>query len=805
MKISFNWLKEYIEITESVEHIGDLLTSCGLEVEGIEKIESVKGGLEGLVVGEVMSCDTHPNADKLKLTTIDIGQEERLSVVCGAPNVAQGQKVILATVGTTLYPVGHDSFKIKKSKIRGELSQGMICAEDEIGLGSSHDGIIVLEKDFPNGTPAKEVFDLGEDYVFEIGLTPNRVDASSHYGVVRDLAVLLNREAKLPDVSALAVDNNDYPIAIKVENIEACPRYSGVTITGIQVQASPTWLQDRLKAIGIEPINNIVDITNYVLHETGQPLHAFDADQIANKEVIVTTLAEGTPFVALDEKERKLKEKDLMICDGDRNPMCMAGIFGGLNSGTTTATTNVFLESAYFSPTYVRKSSLVHGLKTDAAFRFERGVDPNGTLYALKRAASLIIELAGGKLSSEIVEHYPQEIKAFDVALSLNNVERLLGISIAAEEIERILSGLEIAIDKQGDCWNLKIPAYRVDVQREADVIEEIARLYGYDKITVDESLSTHYMSPLLANDEHGVNNAIANFLAATGFNEIVTNSLTKASNVNYEDRLQEEDSVPIHNYLSEDLNVLRQSMLVSGLEVIAYNANRKQTDLKFFELGKTYHLAGEEFSEKLHLALYLSGNNHAESWVKKTENIGYYDILPTVRSIFALVGIKDYRLESCTDNTMDHAAVILDRKGHQLATFGLLSSKLLKQLGIKQTTVYADIDLDYILNRKPQPIAHKTISKYPEVRRDLSLVIDKTVTFERIMNCALKAERKLVKDINVFDVYEGDKIDADKKAYALSFILHDQDKTLTDKVIDKSMNRLMQSFEKELGAIIRK
>jgi len=805
MKISFNWLKEYIEVSESVEELGDLLTSGGLEVEGIEKIESVKGGLEGLVVGEVLTCEAHPNADKLKVTTIDAGQDEILSVVCGAPNVAKGQKVILATVGTTLYPEGHEPFKIKKSKIRGELSQGMLCAEDEIGLGASHEGIIVLEKEVKNGTPAREVFELEEDYVIEIGLTPNRVDAASHYGVVRDLVVLLDRKAQLPDVSTLKVDTNNLPIDIKVENTEACPRYSGVSISGVSVKESPAWLQNRLKTIGLEPVNNIVDITNFVLHETGQPLHAFDADTIAKKQIVVTTLPEGTAFTTLDGKERKLFEKDLMICDGDRVPLCMAGIFGGQTSGTTEKTKNVFLESAYFSPTYVRKSSLLHGLKTDAAFRFERGCDPNATLYALKRAALLIQELAGGEISSELMDHYPTEIAPFEVTLSLKNVGRLLGIAISEQEIERILTGLEIEITKLEGQWHLKVPAYRVDVQREADVIEEIARIYGYDKIEVEESLSTQYMSPLLANDEHRVNNAIADHLSANGFNEIITNSLTKSSNVDYEDHLNEQNNVPIHNYLSEDLNVLRQSMLVSGLEVIAYNVNRKQSDLKFFEFGKTYHLDGESFSEKQHLALFLSGNNHADTWIAKTEKINYYDLLPSVRMVFSLVGISDYTIENCASSTMDHAAVVLDRKGNALAKLGVLSSKFLKQVGIKQSTIYADIDLDYILNKKPKPIAHKAISKYPEVRRDLSLVVDKKLTFDTIIKCALKSERKLVKDVTVFDVYEGDKIAADKKAYALSFILHDQDKTLTDKVIDKAMNRLIQAFEKELEAVIRK
>jgi len=805
MKVSFNWLKEYIEISESVEVIGDLLTAGGLEVEGIEKTQSIEGGLEGLVVAEVITCNQHPNADKLKVTTVNIGEEDNLQVVCGAPNVSVGQKVILATIGTMLPIPGEKPLKIKKGKIRGELSYGMLCAEDEIGLGGSHDGIIVLEKDYPNGTPAKEVFEVEEDYIIEIGLTPNRVDAASHYGVVRDLAVLLNRKAQLPSVNNFTVDNTSSPIKMSVENFDACPRYTALSISGVEVKESPDWLKNRLKSIGIEPTNNVVDVTNFVLHETGQPLHAFDADKIAKNEVVITTLNEGTTFVTLDNKERKLLESDLMICDGDRNPMCLAGVLGGAKSGTQANTKNIFLESAYFSPSYVRKSSLKHTIKTDAAFRFERGVDPNACLYALKRAALLIKEVAGGQISSEITDIYPNKIKDFKVDLKLSNIERLLGVEIAEEKIESILSGLEIGIEKKDGVWGLSVPPYRVDVQREADVIEDIARLYGYDKIEMDDSLSTQFMSPLKANDEHKVINAIADFLAANGFNEIVTNSLTKSSNVSYESNLEEKNSVPIYNYLSEDLNVLRQSMLVSGLEIVAYNVNRKQSNLKFFELGKTYQLNDGKFKEKSHLSFFVSGNNHADTWVDKTEKVGYYDLLPILRNVFALVGVFDVCLESISENTMSSVAAIIDRKGKQLGKIGVLSSETLKKVGIKQSTVYADLDLDYLLNKKANPIKHTVISKFPEVRRDLSLVIDKSVTFDTILKSTKKAEKKLIKEVTVFDIYEGEKIDNDKKAYALSFILHDEEKTLTDKVIDKSMNRLIQVFEKELNAVIRK
>lgn len=809
MKISYKWLTDLIELTETPEELDRLLTGTGLEVEGIEEIESIKGGLQGVVIGEVLTREKHPEADRLSLTTVDVGGETPLSIVCGAPNVAAGQKVIVATVGATLYPTGSDQpLVLKKSKIRGAVSEGMICAEDELGVGTSHDGILVLDTQLPNGTPAADYFGISSDYLIEIGLTPNRADAASHYGVARDLKAVLKREITLPSVESFKVDNQNLPIPVEVRNTEACPRYTGLTISGITVAESPEWLKQRLQTIGIRAINNIVDITNYVCHELGQPMHAFDADKVLGKKVIVTTVAEGTPFVTLDGIERKISAGDLMICnegvDGNPEPMCIAGVFGGLTSGVTETTTAIFLESAYFSPVWVRKTAQRFALKTDSSFRFERGTDPNMPLFALKRAALLIQQIAGGSISSDIIDIYPEPVSDFRVNMKYKNINRLIGKGLAKDLIKDILASLDIRVTEETETgFTAIVPPYRVDVQREADVIEEILRIYGFGQVELSDALSSDYLSDFPVNDPEKLKLRVAELLAGNGFNEMINNSLTKPE---YQAILGESlagNPVKILNYLSEDLSVMRQTLLFSGLEVVAYNSNRRQKDLKVFEFGKTYHELDGKYVEKERLSLFLTGNIRQESWFEKSREVVFHDLAAFVNQVLTAVKIKDVQKQQA-DSTIFKSGLTLLANKKPVVSFGLLNAAITKKLDIKAPVYYADFDWEYLLHQYTAAVAYKEVPKFPEVRRDLSVVVDKKVSFEELRQAAYKTERNLLRAVNVFDVYEGANLEG-KKSYSISFILQDEQQTLTDKVIDKSMQRLIATYEKEFEAVIRK
>ncbi len=805
MKISLNWLKDYIQLDHSVETISKSLTDTGLEVEGLEEFGKIQGGLEGLVIGEVLTCEKHPNADKLKITTVDIGTDAPSPIVCGAPNVTKGQKVVVATVGTTLYPKGHDSFKIKKAKIRGEVSEGMICAEDEIGLGDGHDGIMVLDTNLPNGTPAIEYFDLDEDYIFEIGLTPNRADATSHIGTARDLKAVYKQAVNWPSVEDFKVDNNDLKIEVDVQNLEACPRYSGLTITNAQVGPSPEWLQTKLKSIGLAPINNVVDATNFVLHEMGQPMHAFDADQVKDNKVIVKTLPKGSTFTTLDEKERKLNENDLMICNGQEEGMCIAGVFGGIKSGVTEKTKNIFLESAYFSADYIRKTAQHHQLKTDASFRYERGTDPYITVYALKRAALLIKELTGGKISSDIVDVYPHEIKPLAVPVKYKNIDRLIGKSLNKKLIHEILNDLDIETKEVDETsFSAIIPPYRVDVTREADIIEEILRIYGFNNVDLPEYVKSDFLANFPETDPDGVQKTISELLVSNGFYETITNSLTKPEYAAQAENLSEENDVVILNKLSEDLGVMRQSMLYNSLETAVYNINRKQSDLKLFEFGKTYHLNNGKYKENKRLAVLMTGNKLSENWIEKNKKIEFHDLSAILSIILEKLTKEEITNEVIHEYPFDYA-LVSKINNEEVARFGKVKNGILKKFDLKQEIFFADINWDLLLKQTNNNIVFEEVSKFPEVRRDLSLVIDKSVAFEEIKKLAWSQEKHLIKKINVFDVYEGDKIEQNQKAYALSFILQDKRKTLTDKIIDKTMTKLMTTFESKLGAIIRK
>jgi phenylalanyl-tRNA synthetase beta chain len=809
MKISYKWLKELIEITETPQEIGQLLTATGLEVESIEEIESIKGGLQGVVIGQVLTCEKHPEADRLSLTTVDVGGENPLSIVCGAPNVAAGQKVIVATVGAVLYPTGSDQpLVLKKSKIRGALSEGMICAEDELGLGSSHDGILVLDTTLPNGTPASEYFGISSDYLIEIGLTPNRADAASHYGVARDLKAVLSRPVTLPSVDQFAITNHQLPITVEVKNQDACPRYTGLTISGITVGESPQWLKDRLQTIGIRAINNIVDITNYVCHELGQPMHAFDAEKIIGNKVIVTTVADGTPFITLDGVERKISGSDLMICNagssGSPEPMCIAGVFGGLTSGVTSATTSIFLESAYFSPAWVRKTAQRFTLKTDSSFRFERGTDPNMPLFALKRAALLIQQIAGGNVSSEITDIYPQPVADFRVAMRYQNINRLIGKTLDQSLIKSILESLDIQlVDENELTFTAIVPPYRVDVQREADVIEEILRIYGFGQVELSETLSSDFLSDFPINDPEKLKLRVAELLVGNGFNEMINNSLTKPE---YQALLAESlagNPVKILNYLSEDLSVMRQTLLFSGLEVVAYNSNRRQKDLKVFEFGTTYHHINEKYVEKERLSVFVTGSIAQESWFEKSRETVFHDLAAFVNQVLTAVKIKEVEKQPA-DATIFKEGLTLLLRGKPVVSFGLLNAGLAKKLDVKAPVYYADFDWEYMLRQYQAAVAYKEVSKFPEVRRDLSVVVNKKITFEALRQTAYKTERQLLRSVNVFDVYEGANLEG-KKSYSISFMLQDDQQTLTDKVIDKTMQRLIGAYEREFEAVIRK
>ncbi len=803
MTISYNWLKEYVDLPESAEEIAETLTSTGLEVESVHTVESIKGGLKGLVIGEVLTCAKHPNADKLSLTTVDVGRPSPLPIVCGAPNVAAGQKVVVAVPGTTLYPAKGEPFTIKSAKIRGEQSEGMICAEDEIGIGESHAGIIILDTKLPNGTPAAQYYKIQSDNIFEIGLTPNRADAASHMGVARDIKAAKKRDIRWPSVDAFKVENQSLKIDVVVENPEACPRYSALTLTGVQVKESPDWLKTRLQAIGLTPINNVVDITNFICHELGQPLHAFDAEKTGKKVVIKTLLAKSK-FVTLDGKERELTSSDLMICNATEG-MCIAGVFGGIKSGITEATKTIFLESACFAPAYIRKTSAHHQLKTDAAFRFARGTDPEITVYALKRAALLLKELAGATISSEIIDVYPNKIANRAIEVKDKNVNRLIGKAIPRPEIIDILKRLDIAVISQTDtAYTVSVPPYRVDVEQEADVVEEILRIYGFNNIPLSESTKADYLADFPERDINTFKRRIGEMLASNGFFEILTNSLTNAAYQEKQKLTFDAQPVAILNKLSEEQGILRQTMLFTGLEVVAYNFNRKQGKLRLFEFGRTYGRTDKGFREEERLALYMGGQRESESWQEKPHAVAYHDLKQFVSQVLEKSHVTDYSLEKADDPQLDYGMKVVRNK-RTVGILGKVRSAIAKDFGIKQEIFYADLDTSLLFQGANPKFDMQEVPRFPEVKRDLSLVIDQAVTFDEIKAVVGMNGKNLITEVTVFDVYEGDNIPKGKKAYALGFTLLDKTKTLTDEEIEKTMTGLMDGFEKRLGAVIRK
>ncbi len=808
MKISYNWLKQFIKTNKTSEEISVLLTDLGLEVEGIEQFESVKGGLKGVVVGLVLTCEKHPNADKLKITTVDIGEEKPLQIVCGAPNVAQGQKVAVATIGTTLYDKEGNAFQIKKGKIRGEDSFGMICSEDELGLGTSSDGILVLDDKTKIGTPVSKIFDIESDEVFEIGLTPNRADAMSHWGVARDIkaglqqAESVHSELITPSISSFRVDKRTLKIDVDVIDAKLCPRYCGITISGVTVKESPEWLKNRLKAIGLTPKNNIVDVTNYVLHELGQPLHAFDASKIKGNKIIVKTAVEGTKFITLDEVERTLSAEDLMIYN-DEVPMAIAGVMGGKNSAVSESTSNIFLESAYFDAITVRKSAKRHAINSDASFRFERGIDPTITEYALKRAAILIKELAGGEITSDTTDLYPKKIEGHQVFLNFETLNKIVGQTIPQETIKNILTSLEIKIGSISDVGlGLTIPPYRVDVQREIDVVEDILRVYGYNNIDFSGKLSASvaYSS---RTEEYKLQNIIAELLTSNGFNEIMSNSLTTPEYVKLSEQLSEEQNVTILNPLSSDLSVMRQSLLFNGLEAVSYNINRKNADLKLYEFGNIYRKQAGNYTENKHLAIFITGDRNAESWIEKSKKSDFFLLKSYIMLVFNRLGIKGVRTATLTDDVFSEG-ISLVRGNEVLAELGIIKKNILKHFDIKHEVLYADVKWGSIIKLVTDKIKFTEIAKYPEVRRDLALLLDENVTFEDIYQIAEQTDKKLVKEIDLFDVYQGDKLPQGKKSYAVSFIIQDQEKTLTEDQIEKTMSKIVTNLTEKLGAILR-
>jgi len=809
MRISYNWLKQFIKTDLKSEEIADILTDLGLEVEGVDKYESLKGGLQGVVIGHVLTCEKHPDADKLKITTVDLGDGNApVQIVCGAPNVAAGQKVPVATIGTKLFDKEGNAFEIKKGKIRGQESHGMICAEDELGLGESHDGIMILNEDLKPGTPASKVFEIETDEVFEIGLTPNRADAMSHMGVARDLrAGLLQKgttsELITPSVSKFKVEKRTLKIDVKVENEKLAPRYCGVTISGITVKPSPTWLQNRLKAIGLTPKNNIVDVTNYVLHELGQPLHAFDAAQIKGNKVVVKTVPAGTKFVTLDDMERTLHEEDLMICD-ESGPMCIAGVFGGKTSGVSEKTQAIFLESAYFNPVSVRKTAKRHTLSTDASFRFERGIDPSITEYALKRAALLIQEVAGGEITSDIVDIYPKKIEDFSVFIHFNKVNKIIGEEIKPETIKKILASLDIKVNSITEAGlGLTIPSYRVDVTREIDVIEEILRVYGYNNIKIPSKVNATTANSSRT-EEYKVQNIIANQLCSLGFNEMMANSLTTPDYIKLSENLKEEFNVMMLNPLSSDLSAMRQSLLFSGLEAVSFNINRRRSDLKFFEFGKSYHKIPSGHEEKKHLTLLVTGNRQNESWTNAQSKSDFFLFKGYINTILSRLGLDKKVTSLPFENDVFAEGLALAVGKEVIVEFGTVKKSILKSFDIKQEVLYADFAWDKIQKYVSTKIKFTDIPKYPEVRRDLALLLDENVPFEQIYNIAKQTEKGLLKDVNLFDVYTGNNLPEGKKSYAVSFILQDDSKTLTDTQIDKIMSKLQGNFESQLGASLR-
>ena len=820
MEISYKWLKEYVDFDLTPQETADALTSCGLEVDALEEVQTIKGGLKGLFVGKVLTCEMHPNSDHLHITTVDLGKGEPQQIVCGAPNVAAGQKVIVADLGCVLYD-GDKEFVIKKSKLRGVESNGMICAEDEIGVGESHDGIIVLPEDAPVGQPAAEYYHLESDWVIEIDITANRSDALSHWGVARDLYAWLKRnghETSLhrPDCTEFTVDNNDLPIDVEIENTEACKRYACVSITGCEVKESPEWLQNKLKVIGLRPINNIVDITNYVMMAYGQPMHCFDADMVTGHKIVVRTQPEGTKFVTLDGEEHTLGEHDLSICNAEE-PMCIAGIFGGKGSGTYDTTTNVVLESAYFHPTWIRKSARRHGLSTDASYRFERGIDPNGTIYALKQAAILCKQLAGGKVSMEIKDVYPNPMADARVQLDYEYVDRLIGKEIGHDMIKSIVESLEMkVVEETAEGLLLDVPAYRVDVQRPCDVVEDILRIYGYNNVEIPTQLKSSLTILGEADKTYHLQNVIGEQLVGCGFREILNNSLTKTSYYTELNKYTEETTVKVMNPLSSDLGVMRQSLLFGGLESICRNVNHKMPNLRFFEFGNCYHFSPEKkndedpikaYTEEMHLGMWITGKRVEGSWTHPDEQSSFYELKGYVLNIVKRLGVNPGIMvcDHSDNNVFGKALVLKTRAGKVLCEMGTVCHKILKKMDISQDVFYADLNWDNLMRaiKKNETLYHD-ISKFPSVSRDLALLIDKSVQFEQIEQIARQTEKKLLKSVELFDVYEGKNLPDGKKSYAVNFILQDESKTLTDKQIDAIMTKLINNLKQKLGAELR-
>ncbi len=821
MNISYNWLKQYIDFDLNPEELASALTSIGLETGSVEEVESVRGGLRGVVIGKVLTCEDHPNSDHLHITTVDLGTGEPTQIVCGAPNVATGQTVVVATVGTTLYD-GDNAFQIKKSKIRGVESFGMICAEDELGIGTSHDGIIVLKEEVTPGTPAAQYYNLSSDYVLEVDLTPNRIDAASHYGVARDLSAWLTQNGKAgvlkrPDVSSFNLENPSGAVEVVVENTDACPRYSGITIRNIKVAESPKWLKDRLTAIGQRPINNVVDITNYMLLGMGQPLHCFDVDKIKGNKVVVRNCDEATLFTTLDGVERKLDARDLMICNA-QEPMCMAGVFGGLDSGVTENTTSVFIESAYFNPTSVRKTARRHGLNTDSSFRFERGIDPNTTVYNLKLAALLIKEVAGGEICGDIIDIYPNEIKPFAVTLQYDKVDSLIGKHIEPSVVDSILNSLEIEITARRDGEiDLCVPTYRVDVQRPCDVIEDVLRIYGYNNVEISTTIQSSLSGKTITDKANDMRELISEQLTAIGFNEIMNNSLTKESYYAEMVAYPLAECVKLMNPLSNDLSVMRQTLLFGGLESVAYNVNRRSSDLMMYEFGNVYKLNPEAqstedaplapYSEYSHLALWLTGNIRQGNWLRPEEPATIYDLKAIVANILTRLGISAKEIQLTQGESEIYAAMlnITTRSGKQLGSMGLVSKAMLKKTDIKQEVLYAELDWNALVRLAvKKKVTFTALPKTQPVKRDLALLIDKTVTMEQIEAVVRESERKLLRDVTLFDVYEGKNLPEGKKSYAIAITLQDDEKTLQDKQIEAVMAKVVANLEKRLGATLR-
>jgi len=822
MKISYNWLKQYINLNQDPEELSEILTNCGLEVEGLEKIQSIKGGLKGVVIGEVIASNKHPNADRLTVNTVDVGQEFLLNIVCGAPNVKVGQKVPVATVGTVLY-MGDQEFEIKRTKIRGALSEGMICAEDELGLGTSHEGIVELDTRSKVGTPASEYFKVSEDYVYEIGLTPNRTDAMSHIGVARDVMAVVNNidaekqprmELQIPDVSSFTKDYDGRKIDVVVEDLQACPRYTGVTMTDVKIEESPEWLKNYLSALGVRPINNIVDISNYVLFETGQPLHIFDADHIKGDKVIVKKLNAGSKFTTLDEVERDLSENDLMICN-IKEGMCIGGVFGGLKSGVNEETKNIFIESANFDAKTIRKTSKYHGLQTDSSFRFERGVDPNNTVYALKRAALLIKDLAGGKVSSDIVDVYPEPLSKWTIKVSFRNVSRLIGKEIPANMIRNILEDLGIEIVAEDEFGMMvSIPTFKLEVTREADIIEEILRIYGYNNIEIPDEVRSS-LSFSEKPDRGKVQNIISDYLSANGYLEIMNNSLINSEYIDQVKEHSDKEYVEIMNPVSQDLDMLRHNLLFGGLESIRYNINRKNNDLRLYEFGTTYLQNPDasvdsdilhRFIEEPHLAICITGKKDNESWYTSPNETDFYELKGVVHNIFNRLGIDTDRTKTENLHSVVFESGLTYYLGNDLLVkFGKLNNEILNKFDIKQEVFYADFNWNVVIGQlKSSRVDYKDLTKYPEVRRDLALLISKEIQFSEIVKIAFQTEKNILRRVSLFDVFEDEKIGSDKKSYAVSFILQDQKKTLTDKEIDKVMNKFIRAYQDQLKAMIR-